>query len=68
MKYGKISLLYGKLRYGMVHYVDFLLASTVRIGNTQNVIASHSCFCSFFHQSSLYPNQNICKMFLFTSM
>ena len=27
----------------------------IYIGNTQSVIASHSCFCSFFHQSSLYP-------------
>ena len=25
------------------------------IGNIHSVIASHSCFCSFFHQSSLYP-------------
>ena len=31
---------------------------------TQSVIASHSCFCSFF---TSHIHQNICKMFLFTN-
>ena len=35
----------------------------IYIGNTQSVIASHSCFCSFFHQSSLYPIKIFAKCF-----
>ena len=37
------------------------------IGNTQSVIASHSCFCSFF-TSHPYILSKYLQMFLFTSL